>query len=259
MHARASSSARVVCDSRSPKRTFSIESSCSASASSCESGIASRGPSVRLRAQEVAEPHAELARLLGPGRDQRVDRVEAVEQEVRVDLRAQRAQLRLARGDLGLQRAPLGALRGPHRHQQVGERGVEQEQAEAEAEQQRRRLQLLRDEAGEDVEPLEQHREAARGGEPQRGRERRGHELGSERAEDPRQVQRRGLAHPERREPEEAQEQRERHAEREGFEPREGPGERELYREERADAAPRPRGTSRGGPNPAGSGAWVSS
>jgi len=160
---RASSSARVACVRRSPKRTFSIDSSCSASASSCASGIASRDPTVRLARRKSAS--------LG------VYRVEAVEQEVRMDLGAQRAQLGLARGDLGLERARLGHLRGAHRHQQVGERGGEQEQPEAHAEQERRRLQLARDEPGEDVEPVEQHREAAPRGEPKRGRQRRRHEL----------------------------------------------------------------------------------
>jgi hypothetical protein len=56
------------------------------------------------------------------------------------------------------------------------QRRGEQVQRDAEAEQQRRHLQQAGAQAGEHVEPLEERREAARGGEPERGGERRGEE-----------------------------------------------------------------------------------
>ena len=55
-HERASSSATITCERRSPKRTFSIESSRSASASSSASVIASREPNVRLWRRKSASP-----------------------------------------------------------------------------------------------------------------------------------------------------------------------------------------------------------
>ena len=59
------------------------------------------------------------ARLVRIGADQPGDRVEAVEQKVRIDLRAQRAQLGVALRDLRLQRAPRRRRRFLERLQHV--------------------------------------------------------------------------------------------------------------------------------------------
>ena len=62
-------------------------------------------------AKEVGEQQAHPARPRRIDRRQRADRVQAVEQEVRIDLRAQRSQLRLARQHLHLQPPALGLAR----------------------------------------------------------------------------------------------------------------------------------------------------
>jgi hypothetical protein len=76
--------------------------------------------------QEVGETHREPPRLLRLRRDERVDRVEAVEEEVGVDLGAQRAELGLARRDLELERPPLGLARRLEGHDHVVEGGGEE-------------------------------------------------------------------------------------------------------------------------------------
>ena len=111
-HARAASSATTAWESRSPKRTFSIDEELLGEVQLLGEGDRLARAHGEAPAQEVGEAHAELPRLLGPRRDEGVDRVQAVEEEVRVDLRAQGPQLRLARGDLELEGAPLGLLRG---------------------------------------------------------------------------------------------------------------------------------------------------
>ena len=62
-------------------------------------------------AQEVGEQQAHPPRRRGIGRRQRADRLQAVEQEMRIDLRAQRAQLGFPRQHLQLEAAPLGVAR----------------------------------------------------------------------------------------------------------------------------------------------------
>ena len=74
-------------------------------------GDARLAPERERLAQEVGEQQAHPPRRGRIDRRQRADRVQAVEQEVRVDLRAQRAQLGFAREHLHLQRAALGLAR----------------------------------------------------------------------------------------------------------------------------------------------------
>ena len=82
-----------------------------ASASSLDSGIRSRAPSASVSRRKSASSR-HIRRAAGRiRRGQRADRLQAVEEEVRIDLRAQRPQLRFARQHLQLEPAPLGVAR----------------------------------------------------------------------------------------------------------------------------------------------------
>ena len=62
-------------------------------------------PEAERVAQKIGEQQAHRPRGGGVGRGQRADRMQAVEDEVRIDLRAQRAQLGFAREQRLLERA----------------------------------------------------------------------------------------------------------------------------------------------------------
>src|SRR6185295_14579748 len=76
-------------------------------------------PERQALAKELRHQKAHLARSRRVVADQRRDRVQAVEQEMRIELRAQRFQLGLARQHLQLQRAPLGVARALERSREV--------------------------------------------------------------------------------------------------------------------------------------------
>ena len=104
---RAASPALSSARSRSPKRTRSIARKRSTSASS----RSTRDPLLAAERERLAQ---EVRRAAGTSaaprrirRRQRADRVQAVEEKVRIDLRAQRAQLRFAREHLDLEAAAL--------------------------------------------------------------------------------------------------------------------------------------------------------
>ena len=85
-------------------------------ASSRSSVMRASDPSARLSRRKSAEQQAHAAAPGRIGRRQRADGVQAVEQEMRIDLRAQRSQLGLAREHLDLQRLaapPAATLRTP--------------------------------------------------------------------------------------------------------------------------------------------------
>ena len=88
-------------------------------------------------AKEVGEQQAHPAGRRRIQRRQRADRVQAVEQEVRVDLRAQRSQLRFTRQHLHLQPPAFGLARLLERSEQVAHRERQQVQQQAEPENQR--------------------------------------------------------------------------------------------------------------------------
>ena len=87
-------------------------------------------------AQKIGEQEAHRARRGGIGRRERADRVQAVEDEVRIDLRAQRAQLGFAREQRLLERARFRLAGRLKRDEQVVagrrepvEQGADDEQA----------------------------------------------------------------------------------------------------------------------------------
>jgi hypothetical protein len=77
--------------------------------------------------QELAEQDAHLPRFLRAAADEGIDRVQAVEEEMGMDLGAQGAQLGLAREDLEAQGFRLRAPRVLQGHEQVVQRGREEE------------------------------------------------------------------------------------------------------------------------------------
>ena len=135
----ASAPASIARRSRSPKRTRSISRKRAARLSS----RAERDPRLRRRARGSragSRPAARTCAARRPRRDgQRADRVQAVEQEVRIDLGAQRPQLRLAREHLHLERTPLDLARLLERPHQVTDRERQQVEQHAEGRKQRRR------------------------------------------------------------------------------------------------------------------------
>ena len=136
--ASASSARRSSTCSRSPNRTCSIARKRRASASSRASGMRVARAERQALAEKVGEQQAHPPRRRRIRGRQRADRVQAVEEEVRIDLRAQRAQLRLARQHLQLQPAPLGVPRDcSNDASEVADRQRQQIEQEAEAEDQR--------------------------------------------------------------------------------------------------------------------------
>ena len=85
-------------------------------------------PEPHAAAEEVGQPQAHAPRAGRIGRGQGADRLEAVEEEVRVDLRAQGLELRLARQDLEAELARLGAARLIEDGEQVVQQAGEPEQ-----------------------------------------------------------------------------------------------------------------------------------
>ena len=134
-------------------------------------------------AQKVREQQAHPPRRRGVDRGQRADRMQAVEEKMRIDLRAQRAKLGFARQDLQLEPPPLGIARGFERARHVAHRHRQQVEEKPEREQRRRRApESDRDvspwpERGEDTEP------AARGEQPQCARHERGGARGGDHEE----------------------------------------------------------------------------
>ena len=125
--------------SRLPKRTCSISRNRPASASSRATRDAIARAEREAVAKEVGEQQAHPAGRRRIRRRQRADRVQAVEQEVRIDLRAQRSQLRFTRQHLHLQPPALGLARLLERSEQVAHRERQQIQQQAEPEDQRGR------------------------------------------------------------------------------------------------------------------------
>ena len=187
--------------------------------------------------QKVREEDAHPARFLGPAADERVDGVQAVEQEVGVDLGAQGAQLRLARQDLETQGLGLGPARVLERDEQVVQRRGEEEQEEAHAEEQGRRSPLAVDQAREETEALERGRPEARREEPQRRRQRRRRELRARHRKEA-GAQRGGPARPEGAEAYERVEGGQRHGERQGGGPVEVAAEDEECRQQPSQQLP---------------------
>src|SRR6185369_13006032 len=111
-----------------------------------------------------AEEDAHLPRLLGAAADEGVDRVQAVEEEVGMDLGAQGAQLGLARQDLEAQGLRLRAPRVLQGQEEVVQRGGKKKEQEAHREQDGRGPALGGDEAGKETEVLEKG-----GPDPRRG------------------------------------------------------------------------------------------
>ena len=102
-------------------------------------------------AQKLREPQTHRARLVAIHRHQADDGVQTVEQEMRIDLRAKRAQLGVALRHLRFERAALGARRLLRRLQHVVHGHRQQVAERAKAEQQREQLEPL----------IERHVEAA--------------------------------------------------------------------------------------------------
>ena len=120
-------------------------------------------PSARLSRRKSASSRHIRRAAGGSAVVKRADRVQAVEQEVRIDLRAQRPQLGLAREHLDLQPAALRLLRGLEDGEQVADRERQQIQQHAEAEQQRAGWPRTR-------RPGPAHRSGATGTRPSRAR-----------------------------------------------------------------------------------------
>ena len=113
----ASSAQSIVDASRSPKRTLSMSRYSSVKASSSSSGMSSDGLAFERGAQEGGELLGHRLRILvAAGDDQRGDRVQRIEQEMRIELVAQRGELGLLRGDVGLGELAflLDSRRGGH-------------------------------------------------------------------------------------------------------------------------------------------------
>jgi len=203
----------------------------------------------RQRAPEkVAQALAHASCALGIAADERVDRVQAVEQEVRVQLGTQRAQLGFARADLRLQHAPLGFVRGLEREEQVMADGAQQVERDAGREHDREvAIHVGARQPG--VEPAVERERPERA---ERGADRRGLERGAELDRDrpPRSGARDRVAttHPPRREHDEAGDDLERHRERERRDPwprpeqLEDPRQRHAEQRRNGDHEQQPRG-----------------
>ena len=196
-------------------------------------------PQGQAAPQELAEEDAHLPRLLRAAADEGVDRVEAVEEEMGMDLGAQGAQLRLAREDLEAEGLRLRAPRVLQGHEQVVQRGRKEKEQEAHGKEHGRGPALGGDEARQETEVLEQGGPDPRRGQPQRRGHRRGHDLRSRQLREPGQAQGRGAADPVGAEAHERVEGGQGHGQGERRDPRE-PAAQDEGAERARPAAPRP-------------------
>ena len=161
--ARAASSRRVSKVRREPNRTFSMARRLLGERQLLAERDAVARAHGEAAPQEVGEHDAGAARRLGLAPDERDDRVQAVEEEVGVELGAQRLQLGLARRDLELEALGLRPARALEGDEQVVHERGDQEEEEAAAEEEGlearegRSRALARARGAEEPEPAPRH------------------------------------------------------------------------------------------------------
>jgi hypothetical protein len=145
-------------------------------------------------AEKIRQEDAHPPCAGGVDRRQRADRIQAVVEEMRIELRAQRAQFGVARHDFELQLPPLGLPGEFEREQQVMHRQRQQKQQHAGGEQQRLVACVLLGSRTDGGDGAEQSQPGARQTDPQTAGDHRRHRGGRKHTRRAARRQRHGTA-----------------------------------------------------------------